>query len=79
MSKIVFISFYLFGGTHGQRAKPGTFSMNSCNGNRTVCHLMDDILSREDQGPVSRKSQERFGPEKPVIKLQSACFEKLIF
>ena len=30
-------------------------------------------------GPVSRKSRERFGPEKPVVKLQSACFEKLIF
>jgi len=31
------------------------------------------------QGPVSRKSRELFGPEKPVIKLQSAYFEKLIF
>ena len=31
------------------------------------------------QGPVSRKSPELFGPEKLVIKLQSACFEKLIF
>ena len=29
--------------------------------------------------PVSRKSRELFGPEKPVVKLQSACFEKLIF
>ena len=33
----------------------------------------------EKRGPVSRKSRERFGPEKPVAKLQSACFEKLIF
>ena len=30
-------------------------------------------------GPVSRKSRELFGPEKLVAKLQSACFEKLIF
>ena len=30
-------------------------------------------------GPVSRKSRELFGPEKSVLKLQSACFEKLIF
>ena len=32
-----------------------------------------------DQGPVSRKSREPFGPEKLVVKLQSACFEKMIF
>ena len=31
------------------------------------------------QGHVSRKSWELFGPEKPVVKLQSACLEKLIF
>ena len=30
-------------------------------------------------GPVSRKSPELFRPEKLVVKLQSACFEKLIF
>ena len=29
--------------------------------------------------PVSPKSLERFGLEKPVVKLKSACFEKLIF
>ena len=29
-------------------------------------------------GPVSRQSRELFGPEKLVVKLQSACFEKLI-
>ena len=29
-------------------------------------------------GPVSRKSRELFGPEKPVVQLQSACFEKLV-
>ena len=30
-------------------------------------------------GPISRKSPDLFGPEKLVVKLQSACFEKLIF
>ena len=79
MSEIVFISFYLFGGTYGQRAKQGIIFMNSFYGYRTLCHFMDDILSRVDQGPVSRKSVGLFGPEKPVVKLQSACFEKPIF
>ena len=40
------------------------------------------VIPREsvsEQGPVSRKSRELFGPEKQVVKLQSACFEKLIF
>ena len=32
-----------------------------------------------DQGPVSRTSRELFGPEKLVVKLQSARFEKLNF
>ena len=32
-----------------------------------------------NEGPVSVKSRELFGPEKPVVKLQSACFEQLIF
>ena len=31
------------------------------------------------QRPVSRKSRELFGPEKPMVKLQPVCFEKLIF
>ena len=31
------------------------------------------------QGPVSRKSRGLSGPEKPIVKLQSTCFEKLIF
>ena len=31
------------------------------------------------QGPVSRKSRELFGPEQLAVKLQCACFEKLIF
>ena len=30
-------------------------------------------------GPVSRKSLALFWPEKLVVKLQSACFEQLIF
>ena len=30
-------------------------------------------------GRVSRKSRKRFGPEKPFVKLLSACFGKLIF
>ena len=37
-------------------------------------------LSRNGaQGPVSRTSRELFGPEKLVVKLESARFEKLIF
>ena len=36
-------------------------------------------LGNDIQGPVSRKSRELFGPEKLVVKLQSARFEKLIF
>ena len=32
-----------------------------------------------DQKPVSRKFRGLFGPEKLVVKLQSACFEELIF
>ena len=35
--------------------------------------------SRELLGPVSRKSRELFRPEKLVVKLQSTCFEELIF
>ena len=29
-------------------------------------------------GSVSRKSRELFGSENPVVKLQSACFGKVI-
>lgn len=29
-------------------------------------------------GPISRKSRENFSGQKPVVKLPSACFEKLI-
>ena len=31
------------------------------------------------QGPVSRKSRELYGPEKPVVKLRPAYFVKLVF
>ena len=31
------------------------------------------------QGPVSRKSRKRLGPEKPFVKLPTACFGKPIF
>ena len=52
---------------------------------RELCHpkrtRKGSGLSRNGpQGPVSRKFRELFGSgsEKPVFKLQSACFEKLI-
>ena len=32
-----------------------------------------------DLGPVSRKSRELFGPEKPVVKLRPAYSVKLVF
>ena len=42
-------------------------------------HLMAIIVYISSQGPVSPKSREHFGPNKAIVKLQSACFEKLIF
>ena len=36
-------------------------------------------LSDKGQGPVSRKSRELFGPEKPVVKLRPAYSVKLVF
>ena len=38
-----------------------------------------EVKSSGALGLVSRKSRELFGPEKLVVKLQYACFEKLIF
>ena len=32
-----------------------------------------------EQGPVSRKSRELFGPEKSFVKLRPACSVKLVF
>ena len=43
-----------------------------------VCPALLSALF-ECLGPVSRKFQVLFGPETPVVKLQSICFEKLIF
>ena len=43
-------------------------------------HILSLLGLRErGLGPVSRKSLGLFGSEKLVVKLQSACFEKLIF
>ena len=42
--------------------------------NGAICYLNNWGL-----GPVSRRSRELFGPEKLVVTIQSACFEKLIF
>ena len=39
----------------------------------------DGSLSLFCMGPVSRRSREVFVSEKPVVKLQSTCFEKMIF
>ena len=41
-----------------------------------------DWKRKKNRGAVglfSRKSRKLFGPKKTVVKLQSACFEKLIF
>ena len=37
------------------------------------------ILFYKAQGPVSRTSRERFGPEKPLLKLRPAYSVKLVF
>jgi len=37
------------------------------------------VLSNSGQGPVSRKSRELFGPEKPFVKSRPAYSVKLIF
>ena len=42
-------------------------------------HFRVELPKKERQGLVSRKSRELLGPEKAVVKLHSACFEKLIF
>ena len=44
--------------------------------------LLYETMTTTEQGPlgpVSRKSRKLYGPEKLVVKLQSACFEKMIF
>ena len=40
---------------------------------------LSSSLKNSGLGAIARKSRELFGPEKPIVKLQSACFEKLIF
>ena len=49
----------------------------------TVKPFYDDCLTfcqpNKNQGPVSRRSRELYGPEKPDLKLQSTCFEKSNF
>ena len=47
-------------------------------GGQNAC-VARDTRGISGQGLVSRKSRELFGPEKSVVKLQSTCFEKLIF
>ena len=37
------------------------------------------LLIKHSQGPVSRKSRKLFGPEKPFVKLATACFGKPFF
>ena len=52
---------------------------------RELCHpesAPEKFRDFREMGPWSlflRKSRELFGPEKPVVKLQPAFFEKLIF
>ena len=41
--------------------------------------ILWDRTSTKGQGPVSRKSRELFGPEKPVVKLRPAYSVKLVF
>ena len=42
-------------------------------------HMITPSPGIEPQGPVSRKSRELFGPEKPVVKLRPAYSVKLVF
>ena len=52
------------------------------NGATIICllvHIENAKHAPTIPGPVSSKSRALCGPKKPVIKLQSACFEKLIF
>ena len=41
--------------------------------------LSTSVLNNWGLGPVSRKSRKLFGPEKPFVKLPTACFGKPIF
>jgi len=50
-------------------------ALSSVKLSRSICELAEPAGQRT----FSRKSQDVFGSEKPVVKLQSACFKKLIF
>ena len=41
--------------------------------------VIGNICFFPNQGPVSRKSRELFGPEKPFVKLRPAYSVKLVF
>ena len=51
---------------------------------RELCHSKCEqkvlgLPRKRPLGPVSRESRKLFGPEKQVVKVQCACFEKLIY
>ena len=50
-------------------------ALSSVELSRSICVLAEPAGQRT----VPRKSQEVFGSEKPVVKLQSACSKKLVF
>ena len=45
----------------------------------TLVSSSEKGLKNSGQGPVSRKSCELFGPEKPFVKLRTAYSVKLVF
>ena len=75
--------------SYGQSFNPGFFKMavTAMYANLVdVCKITFNTFTPPSKsvtncslGPISRKSREVFGPEKRVVKLQSACFEQLIF
>ena len=42
-------------------------------------HLCGTLKNPHTPGACFSKAPELFGPKKPIVKLQSTCFEKLIF
>ena len=53
----------------------------NCKLKRNLKRLISGLIidPHNDQGPVSRKSRELFGPEKPFVKLRPAYSVKLVF
>lgn len=49
----------------------------SCRAGEWPENFRPEWEANPDKGPVSQKSRELFGPEKPVVKLQSTRFRKL--